>query len=179
MHWMVCTVFYLASRLNGWKHKCTFCWMKDHWTWLISDIDAWDFFWYGTHYLFLGVTYIFKLLCKTSFLTLWVCECVFKVPCWWYIVAIWREPWKNSKCHLYNIFLLLLSAFFIDWLIIFEFGFTKFIHCWLINTENYDNGWPLKLIFGMKCQLHMHTGRQLKVILGSHCIVYIFVRILI
>ena len=104
MHWMVCTVFYLASRLNGWKHKCTFCWMKDHWTWLISDIDAWDFFWYGTHYLFLGVTYIFKLLCKTSFLTLWVCEWVFKVPCWWYIVAIWREPWKNSKCHLYNIF---------------------------------------------------------------------------
>ena len=29
---------------------------------------------------------------------------------------------------------------------IFEFGFTEFIHCWLINTENYDNGLSLKLL---------------------------------
>ena len=78
-------------------------------------------------------------------LTLWVGGWIFKVPWWRYTVAIWRKPWTNTKRRLHNISLLLLSAFFIDWLIIFEFGFTEFIHCWLINTENYDNGLPLKL----------------------------------
>ena len=70
-----------------------------------------------------------------------------------------------------------LVIFFIFYL--FEFGFKEFIHCWLINTKNYDNGWPLKLTFGMNRQLNMHMGWRLKVMLGSHCIVYIFVRILI
>ena len=70
-----------------------------------------------------------------------------------------------------------LVMFFIFYF--FKFGFKEFIHCWLINNENYDRGWPLKLTFGMNCQLNMHTDWQLKVILGSHCIVYIFVRILI
>ena len=70
-----------------------------------------------------------------------------------------------------------LVIFFIFYL--FEFGFKEFIHCWLINTKNYDNGWPLKLTFGMNRQLNMHMGWRLKVMLRSHCIVYIFVRILI
>ena len=70
-----------------------------------------------------------------------------------------------------------LVIFFIFYLS--EFGFKEFIHCWLINTKNYDNGWPLKLTFGMNRQLNMHMGWRLKVMLGSHCIVYIFVRILI
>ena len=40
------------SRLHSRKHKCASCWMKDHWTLLLSDIVAWDSFWHGTHYLF-------------------------------------------------------------------------------------------------------------------------------
>ena len=102
-----------------------------------------------------------------------------QLPCWRYTVAIWRKLWRNTKRHLHKISLLFLSALFFDWLIIFEFGFTEFIHCWLINTENLDNGWPLKVIFGMNYQLNMHTSWRLKVILGSHCIVYISVRIII
>ena len=31
-------LFTVLSRLHGCKHKPTFCWMKDHWTWLLSDI---------------------------------------------------------------------------------------------------------------------------------------------
>ena len=45
-------LFSVLSGLHGHKHKCAFCWMKDHWTWLLSDIVAWDSFWHGTHYLF-------------------------------------------------------------------------------------------------------------------------------
>ena len=62
------------SRLHGRKHKCTFCWMKDHWTWLLSDIAAWDSFWHGTtHYLFsdigrCSVSTIFHVLVNTYFL---------------------------------------------------------------------------------------------------------------
>ena len=40
-------LFSVLSRLHGRKHKCAFCWMKGHWTWLISDIVAWDSFWHG------------------------------------------------------------------------------------------------------------------------------------
>ena len=127
-----------------------------------------------------GVTFIFKLPHKMSIWGYsWVGGWVFRAPCWRYTARIWRKPCRNTKLCLHNISLLLLLAFIIDWLIIFEFGFTEFIHSWLINTDNYDNGWLLKLIFGMNCQFNMHMGRQLKVILGSHCIVYIFVSTLI
>ena len=34
----------VLSRLHSHKYKCTFCWMKHHWTWLLSDIVAWDSF---------------------------------------------------------------------------------------------------------------------------------------
>ena len=44
-------LFSVLSRLHGCKHKCTSCWMKHHWTWLLSDIVAWDSFWHRTHYL--------------------------------------------------------------------------------------------------------------------------------
>ena len=47
-------------------------------------------------------------------LTLWASGWVFKVPCWRYTILIWRKHWKNTKRHLHNISLLLLSAFFID-----------------------------------------------------------------
>ena len=62
------------SRLHGRKHKCTFCWMKDHWTWLLSAIIvAWNFsFWHGT-YLFSDidvVTTTFHVLVNTYFLNL-------------------------------------------------------------------------------------------------------------
>ena len=45
-------LFSVLSRLRGHKHKCAFCWMKDHWIWLLSDIVVWDSFWQGTHNLF-------------------------------------------------------------------------------------------------------------------------------
>ena len=45
-------LFSVLLGLRGRKHKYTFCWMKNHWTSLLSDIAAWDTFWYGTHYLF-------------------------------------------------------------------------------------------------------------------------------
>ena len=64
-------LFSVLSRLHGRKHKCTFCWMKDHWTWLLSDIVAWDSFWHGTHYLFSdidAVTATFHVLVNTYFL---------------------------------------------------------------------------------------------------------------
>ena len=35
------SLFSVLSRLHGHKHKCAFCWMKDHWSWLLSDIVAW------------------------------------------------------------------------------------------------------------------------------------------
>ena len=37
-------VFNVLSRLHGHKHKSAFCWMKYHWTWLLSDNVAWDSF---------------------------------------------------------------------------------------------------------------------------------------
>ena len=58
-------------RLHGRKHKCAFCWMKDHWTWLLSDIVDWHSFWHGTHYLFSdkdAVTATFHVLVNTYFL---------------------------------------------------------------------------------------------------------------
>ena len=64
-------LFHVLSRLHGRKHKCTFCWMKGHWTWLLSDIVAWDSLWHGTHYLFsdIGVvTATFHILISTYFL---------------------------------------------------------------------------------------------------------------
>ena len=64
-------LFSVLSRLHGRKHKCAFCWMKDHWTWLLSDIVAWDSFWHGTHYLFSdidAVTATFHVLVNTYFL---------------------------------------------------------------------------------------------------------------
>ena len=45
-------LFSVLSRLHGRKHKCAFCWMKDHWVWLLSDIVTWDSFCHGTNYLF-------------------------------------------------------------------------------------------------------------------------------
>ena len=50
-------LFSVLSGLHGHKHKCAFCWMKDHWTWLLSDIVAWDSFsfWHGINYLFLNI----------------------------------------------------------------------------------------------------------------------------
>ena len=42
----------ILSRLHGRKDKSAFCWMKHHWTWLLSDIVAWDSFKLGTPYLF-------------------------------------------------------------------------------------------------------------------------------
>ena len=64
-------LFIMLSRLHGHKHKCAFCWIKDHRTWLLSDIVAWDFFWYGTHYLFSdkdAVMVAFHVLVNTYFL---------------------------------------------------------------------------------------------------------------
>ena len=64
-------LFSVLSGLHGHKHKRTFCWMKDHWTWLLSDIVAWDSFWHGTHYLFSdidAVTTTFHVLVNTYFL---------------------------------------------------------------------------------------------------------------
>ena len=64
-------LFSVLSRLHGRKHKCAFCWMKGHWTWLLSDIVAWDSFWHGTNYLFWDpVTTTFHVLVKTCFLKL-------------------------------------------------------------------------------------------------------------
>ena len=66
-----CSVCHLA-RLHGRKPKSTFCWMKDHWTWLLSDIAAWDSFWYGTHSLLSdinAVTTTFHVLVNTYFLS--------------------------------------------------------------------------------------------------------------
>ena len=37
-------LFSVLSRLDGRKHKCTFCWMKHQWTWLPSDNVARDSF---------------------------------------------------------------------------------------------------------------------------------------
>ena len=48
-------LFSVLSRLHGRKHTCTFCWMKDNWIWLPSDIVASDFLWHGTHELFSGI----------------------------------------------------------------------------------------------------------------------------
>ena len=50
-------LFSVLSGLHGHKHKCAFCWMKDHRTWLLSDIVAWDSFsfWDGINYLFLDI----------------------------------------------------------------------------------------------------------------------------
>ena len=42
----------VLSRLHDCKHKWDFCWIKNHWTWLYSDIVAWDSVWYGNHHLF-------------------------------------------------------------------------------------------------------------------------------
>ena len=58
-------LFSVLSRLHGVKQKCTFCWMKDHWTWLLSDIVAWDSFsfWHGTHYFYL---FIFRY-CRANY----------------------------------------------------------------------------------------------------------------
>ena len=64
-------LFRALSRLHGRKHKCAFCWMKNHRTWLLSDIVALDFFWYETHYLFSNidaVTSTFRVLVNTYFL---------------------------------------------------------------------------------------------------------------
>ena len=46
-------LFSALSRLDGRKHKCAFCWMKDRWTWLLSDIVTCDSFWHGTQYVFI------------------------------------------------------------------------------------------------------------------------------
>ena len=57
---------------TGWsKHKCTFWWMKDHWTWLLPDIISWDYFWHGIHYLFPDIDAVsttFHVLVNTYFL---------------------------------------------------------------------------------------------------------------
>ena len=45
-------LFIVLSRLHGRKHKCAFYWIQDQWTWLLSDIVAWDSFRHGIHYLF-------------------------------------------------------------------------------------------------------------------------------
>ena len=37
-------LFSVLSWLHGWKHKCAFCWMKDHWTRLLSDLVALNLF---------------------------------------------------------------------------------------------------------------------------------------
>ena len=64
-------LFTVLSELHDRKHKCAFWWMKDHWTWLLSDIVAWDSFWHGTHYLFSDtdpMTATFHVLVNTYFL---------------------------------------------------------------------------------------------------------------
>ena len=64
-------LFRVLSRLHGHKHKCTFCWIRDHWTWLLSDIVAWDSFKHGTHYLFSDIDAVmatFHVLVNTYFL---------------------------------------------------------------------------------------------------------------
>ena len=64
-------LFSVLSRLHDRKHKCAFCWMKDHWTWQLSDIGAWDSFCHGTHYLFSdidAVTTTFYVLVNKYFL---------------------------------------------------------------------------------------------------------------
>ena len=61
----------VLSRLRGRKHKCTFCWMNDHWTWLLSVIFAWASFWHGGRYLFSDIdalTTHFHVLVNTYFL---------------------------------------------------------------------------------------------------------------
>ena len=64
-------VLSVLSRLYGRKHKCTFWWMKDHWTWLLPDIISWDYFWHGIHYLFPDIDAVsttFHVLVNTYFL---------------------------------------------------------------------------------------------------------------
>ena len=64
-------LFIMLSRLNGHKHKCAFCRMKDYWMWLLSDIVAWDYFWHGSHYLFSDIdaaATTFHVLVNTYFL---------------------------------------------------------------------------------------------------------------
>ena len=64
-------LFSVLSWLHSRKHKCTFSWMKDHRTWLLSDIVPWDSFWHGTHYLFSDIdamTATFHVLVNTYFL---------------------------------------------------------------------------------------------------------------
>ena len=64
-------LFSMLSRLHGRKHKCAFCWMKDHWMWLLSDIVAWDSFWYVTHYLYSDIDAVmafFRVSVNTYFI---------------------------------------------------------------------------------------------------------------
>ena len=64
-------LFGVLSRLHGRKHKCAFCWMKDHWMWLLSDIVAWDSFWYVTHYLYSDIDAVmafFRVSVNTYFI---------------------------------------------------------------------------------------------------------------
>ena len=64
-------LFSVLCGLHGRKHKYAFCWMKDHWTWLLLDIVARVSFWHGTHYLFSDIdamTATFHVLVNTYFL---------------------------------------------------------------------------------------------------------------
>ena len=66
-------LFSVLSGLHASKYKYAFCWIKDHWTWLLSDIVAWDSFWHGTHYLFSdidAVTATFHVLVNKYFLNI-------------------------------------------------------------------------------------------------------------
>ena len=68
-------LFSVLSRLHDCKHKFGFCWMKDHWTWLLLDIVAWDSLWRmePTRYLFSGVDAV-MVTGKYIFLQLQTCS---------------------------------------------------------------------------------------------------------
>ena len=64
-------LFCALSRLHSRrKYKCAFCWMKDHWTWLLSDIVAWDSFWHW------NPLFIFRYRCCDDH-SPWFCKYIF------------------------------------------------------------------------------------------------------
>ena len=70
LHHALDGLFSVLSRLHGHKHKSTFCWMKDHWTWLLSDIVAWDSFWHW------NPLFIFRYRCCDDH-SPWFCKYIF------------------------------------------------------------------------------------------------------
>ena len=51
-----CLILKLSHALDEWSVQWPVCYlgcMKDHWTWLLSNIVAWDSFWHGIHQVFI------------------------------------------------------------------------------------------------------------------------------